>query len=89
MSAEVVAPQPSRTRRVVRRVLIGLAIVVVVLGAIVAAGVYRPIARRAGQTLAAAQAPDFTLADQTGAKVSLATLTANGPAVLVFYRGFW
>ena len=31
----------------------------------------------------------FTLPDQTGAPVSLAELTADGPAVLVFYRGGW
>ena len=33
--------------------------------------------------------PDFTLPDATGKDVSLATLVAGGPAVLVFYRGGW
>lgn len=32
---------------------------------------------------------DFTLPDADGAAVSLAELTADGPAVLVFYRGQW
>lgn len=41
-------------------------------------------ARRAGDT-----APDFTLQGVDGAPVSLAELLANGPAVLVFYRGVW
>ncbi|ANN14599.1 peroxiredoxin-like protein [Amycolatopsis orientalis] len=33
--------------------------------------------------------PDFTLPDATGARVSLGELVADGPAVLVFYRGAW
>ena len=37
----------------------------------------------------AANAPDFTLKDQTDRDVSLSSLVKNGPAVLVFYRGFW
>lgn len=32
-------------------------------------------------------APAFTLPDQAGREVSLASLTATGPAVLVFNRG--
>jgi peroxiredoxin len=32
---------------------------------------------------------DFTLADATGGDVSLSRLLADGPAVLVFYRGGW
>ena len=32
---------------------------------------------------------DFTLADATGEDVSLSDLVAEGPAVLVFYRGGW
>lgn len=31
----------------------------------------------------------FTLTDATGNDVSLSTMTAEGPAVLVFYRGDW
>jgi len=34
-------------------------------------------------------APDFTLPDPTGRKVSLASLLKQGPVVLVFYRGAW
>jgi len=34
-------------------------------------------------------APDFTLPDPTGQKVSLASLLKEGPVVLVFYRGAW
>lgn len=38
---------------------------------------------------AAAKAPAFSLPDQTGKTWSLADLTARGPALLVFYRGYW
>jgi cytochrome oxidase Cu insertion factor (SCO1/SenC/PrrC family) len=36
-----------------------------------------------------APAPDFTLTDHRNEKVSLASLLERGPAVVVFYRGFW
>ena len=81
-------PKP-RKRRVLKWIGLIFLGVVVVLGAVVAFGVYRPIARRAGTVVASAQAPDFSLTDQTGAPATLAALTARGPAVLVFYRGFW
>jgi cytochrome oxidase Cu insertion factor (SCO1/SenC/PrrC family) len=34
-------------------------------------------------------APDFTLPDELGHPVSLSTLRAKGPVLLVFYRGWW
>jgi peroxiredoxin len=34
-------------------------------------------------------APDFTLADSTGAMVTLGQLVADAPCVIVFYRGHW
>lgn len=41
-------------------------------------------------TLAEGQiAPAFALTAQDGAQVSLASTIAEGPAVLVFYRGYW
>jgi hypothetical protein len=36
-----------------------------------------------------AGAPDFTLTSHQGQEVSLTSLLRNGPAVLVFYRGYW
>ncbi|APR75286.1 Hypothetical protein A7982_00632 [Minicystis rosea] len=38
---------------------------------------------------ARAPAPSFDLAAHTGKRVTLAELTARGPAMLVFYRGYW
>jgi peroxiredoxin len=34
-------------------------------------------------------ATDFVLRDSTGVERSLGSLVANGPCVLVFYRGHW
>ena len=34
-------------------------------------------------------APDFTLEDQNGNKVSLSEARSKSPVVLVFYRGYW
>jgi peroxiredoxin len=36
-----------------------------------------------------AEAPEFTLTSQEGKEVSLSHLLHDGPAVLVFYRGYW
>jgi hypothetical protein len=36
-----------------------------------------------------ATAAEFELLDHAGQAVSLASLTARGPAVVVFYRGHW
>ena len=34
-------------------------------------------------------APDFSLPSQQGRVVTLDDVTATGPAVVVFYRGYW
>ena len=34
-------------------------------------------------------APDFTLEDQQGRKVTLSAARGKMPTVLVFYRGYW
>ncbi|HVK63207.1 MAG TPA: hypothetical protein VM694_01965 [Polyangium sp.] len=39
--------------------------------------------------VASAQAPAFSLPSHTGETVTLASLTQKGPAVVVFYRGYW
>jgi peroxiredoxin len=42
-----------------------------------------------GVTAVGDRLEDFTLADATGALVTLSELVADGPAVIVFYRGGW
>lgn len=34
-------------------------------------------------------APDFTLEDQNGKKITLSEARVKNPVVLVFYRGYW
>lgn len=42
------------------------------------------------QALKAGQrAPEFELADMAGNQVTLTQLCADGPLVLIFYRGLW
>jgi hypothetical protein len=43
----------------------------------------------AGAKKAGDQAPDFTLPNPSGEKVSLSRLLAQGPVVVTFYRGTW
>ncbi len=78
----------NRRRFRLRRVLVIALTVVAVLAAVGAWGVYRPLHTR-GAGVVTARAADFTLPDATGKPVALASLLAHGPAVLVFYRGFW
>ena len=44
----------------------------------------RPSPLQVGET-----APDFTLEDQNGRKVTLSAARGQAPVVLVFYRGHW
>lgn len=44
---------------------------------------------RAGGPATQAVAPAFELPDHRGRTASLDRLRAEGPAVVVFYRGFW
>ena len=44
---------------------------------------------RATPVQAQRRAPDFALPDHTGREVTLRSLLAKGPVVVIFYRGFW
>lgn len=47
-------------------------------------------ARAQTKPLAAGEtAPDFTLVDHQGKKVTLSAAKDKSPVVLVFYRGYW
>ena len=46
-------------------------------------------AQRTGPIAVGEVAPDFTLEDQSGQKVTLSDSRGKSPVVLVFYRGYW
>lgn len=75
-----------------RRTLLAVAVTVVMLAAhlTACAAEEEPAAaeEERGPALGA-EAPGFTLAALDGREVSLAGLTAEGPVVLVFFRGAW
>jgi hypothetical protein len=71
-----------------RRVLVVALVVATVFAAVVIHGVYRHLPTR-GPGVVTATAAEFTLPDASGRPTALSTLLAHGPAVLVFYRGFW
>lgn len=51
---------------------------------------YAPIyAQRDAPVAVGEVAPDFTLEDQNGQKVTLSDARGKSPVVLVFYRGYW
>ena len=82
------AEKRCRLRRILAIAGIVVGTLVVLLGGLTVATVYKPIHTR-GAGAVSGTAPDFTLPDQAGAPVALADLVAHGPAVVVFYRGFW
>ena len=45
--------------------------------------------QRSSPVAAGEVAPDFTLGDQNGNKVTLSEARGKSPVVLVFYRGYW
>ena len=47
------------------------------------------VPQRAAPVAVGETAPDFTLQDQNGRKVSLSQARGKSPVVLVFYRGYW
>ena len=67
-----------------RTLAVVLLIIVAVVNATMAQTrtVAKPIA--IGET-----APDFTLVDHHGTKVTLSDAKGKSPVVLVFYRGYW
>jgi hypothetical protein len=80
-------------RKPKKMVLIGTAGVagaVALLGAaLVATGCLPKIETRTAPIENAESAPEFELKDATGQTHRLTELIADGPAVVVFYRGYW
>jgi hypothetical protein len=79
----------SRTKKRLRTAAIALLGTLIVLGGLGYFLVHRAIATRGPGDVQGGIAADFSLPDATGKTVTLAGLTARGPAVLVFYRGYW
>lgn len=52
-------------------------------------GCFTKLETRAPAMNAASLAPEFELPDSGGEIHRLSELTAEGPAVVVFYRGYW
>lgn len=48
-----------------------------------------PWVQRTGPVAVGEVAPDFTLEDQNGNKLTLSDARGKSPVVLVFYRGYW
>ena len=67
-----------------KTLVVGFLIIVAVVNAITAQTrtIAKPI--RIGET-----APDFTLVDHHGTKMTLSDSNGKSPVVLVFYRGYW
>jgi hypothetical protein len=78
-----------RTRKRLRTAAVALLGVLLVLGGLGYFAVHRAIATRGPGELQGGVAADFSLPDTAGTAVTLAGLTSHGPAVLVFYRGYW
>jgi len=70
------------------RLTVGLAIVAIGTIVTVVACNWR-LHTRTPPVLRTQKAPGFSLPDAASNTVTLDTLTATGPAVVVFYRGYW
>ena len=75
-------------RLLLRRVLVIASVLLAVFVCLALYAIHRPLRTRVPGVVSAT-AEDFTLPDTTGKPVALSGLLAHGPAVLVFYRGFW
>ena len=78
-----------RTRKRLRNAAVAILGITLVLGGLGYAAVHRAIGTRGPGEVQGGVAADFSLPDSAGTTVTLAGLTAHGPAVLVFYRGYW
>lgn len=72
-----------------RNVWLALAILTSVATAAVVLRVGCSIETRPSQALPLGLAPSFELTDQNGQTVRLVDKLKAGPAVVVFYRGYW
>ena len=66
-----------------------ISVLAVIAGALVTTSCLPKLDTRTPPVEAAALAPVFELTDTSGATHRLSDLVADGPAVIVFYRGYW
>lgn len=78
-------PRTKKRLRIAALSQLGMLLVLAGLGYVM---VHRAIATRGPGDVQNGIAADFSLPDAAGSTVTLAGLTAQGPAVLVFYRGY-
>lgn len=86
--AAIAVARAWRDRRWLVRIPAGLSVAVLALWfvAFFGLGSVPPPAAIAGEL---SVAPDFTLPDEQGRPVTLASAISTGPVLLVFYRGHW
>ena len=66
-----------------------VATVAVIAASLLVAGCFPRIESRTPPIETAEQAPDFALEDTAGKTHRLSEMIADGPAVVIFYRGYW
>ena len=71
------------------RIHTGRAALVVTVASLAVAGCFPRIETREPPVEATEQVLDFELTDTEGRTHRLSEMTADGPAVVVFYRGYW
>jgi cytochrome oxidase Cu insertion factor (SCO1/SenC/PrrC family) len=67
-------------------IVIKVAVVMVIA---LSASAYSGSSQRNSPIAVGEEAPNFTLDDQNGQKITLADARGKSPVVLVFYRGYW
>lgn len=78
--------KPFLTRR---KLIVGISALAALGGLISTASCLLSVSTRTPPIAEQAKAPEFSLPDQRGQTQSLNGLVAKGPALVVFYRGYW
>lgn len=82
------SPQPPPKRRKIARIIAIVFALVLCAGAGRFATKYY-VSTRGPAVAAHTPAPEFNLPDHHGQTIGLTSLLDKGPAVVVFYRGYW
>jgi cytochrome oxidase Cu insertion factor (SCO1/SenC/PrrC family) len=71
------------------KMLTALLQIIVLLSVSMAANLKSRSEERSSPVAVGEIAPDFTVEDQNGHKVTLSDARGKSPVVLIFYRGYW